>query len=76
MRSHTVPVFASTTGQGLPQVFAASSQTTRWSDHVRPPSSDRFTSMSMSPLSPSPLFRPSQNASSVPFLVTVIAGMR
>ena len=37
---------------------------------------ERLTSMSMFPASPRPSFRPSQNASSVPFLVTTMAGIR
>ena len=71
-----MPVFASTTGQGLPQVFSASSQTTCKSPHVFPPSVLRRRSRSTSPASPRPAFRPSQNASTVPFAVTTTDGIR
>ena len=74
--SQTVPVRASRTGQGLPQVLAPSSHTTCAGAHVWPPSKLRFRSRSMSPESPLPFLRPSQKASSVPFLVTSSDGMR
>src|SRR5262249_2601357 len=76
MRSPTVPVFASTTGHGLPQVFSPSSQTTCALPHVLPPSVLRFKRRSMSPASPRPPLRPSQKASTVPFGVTMTDGMR
>src|SRR5262245_41063362 len=71
-----VPVRASTTGQGLPQVFVPSSHTTCCGCHVLPPSRLRFRTRSMSPVSPPPFLRPSQKASSVPFFVTINDGMR
>src|SRR5262245_2307900 len=69
--SQTVPVFASTTGQGLPQVLSSSSQTTCVRPHVLPPSVLRLRTRSMFPASPRPVLRPSQKASSVPFLVAM-----
>src|SRR5439155_15515107 len=71
-----VPVRASRTGQGLPQVLSPSSQTTCVLAHVLPPSKLRFRSRSMSPASALPFLRPSQKASRVPFLVTSSDGMR
>src|SRR5438309_884480 len=43
INSQTVPVRASTTGHGLPQVLSASSQTTWALPHVFPPSALRFS---------------------------------
>src|SRR5262252_8508381 len=48
MSNQMVPVFASTTGHGLPQVFA-SSQTTCVLPHVLPPSVLRLRMRLMSP---------------------------
>src|SRR5438067_8535479 len=59
IRSQTVPVFASTTGHGLPQVFSPSSQTTCVLPHVLPPSVLRLSTRSMSPASSRPPLRPS-----------------
>lgn len=70
------PVLRSTTGAGLPWVSPAPSLTT-WSGlQVRPPSSDRLTTMSMSPASEQSFVRPSAKASSVPCFVFTTAGMR
>src|SRR5215471_6798681 len=74
--SQMVPVRISMTGQGLPQVFSPSSQTTCVFAHVLPPSKLRLSNRSISPASPPPFLRPSQKASSVPFFVTSSDGMR
>src|SRR5689334_21508325 len=66
IRSQMVPVLASTTGQGLPQVFLPSSQTTCVFSQVLPPPRLRLSKRSMSPASPRAFLRPSQNASAVP----------
>src|SRR4029453_15904767 len=47
-RRQIVPVFASTTGHGLPQVLGPSSQTTCVSPHVLPPSVLRLRTRSSS----------------------------
>ena len=75
-RSQTAPVVRSTTGQGFPQVFGPSSQTTCAAEKVCPPSVLRFKSKSMSPVSLRLDFRPSQKASTVPLGVTMTEGMR
>src|SRR5688572_19881028 len=46
---HIVPVFSSTTGQGLPHVLSPSFQTTCRAPQVLPPSSERFSTRSMFP---------------------------
>src|SRR5262249_217515 len=55
-----VPVLASRTGQGLPQVFSPSSHTTCVCVQVFPPSGLLFRSKSMSPVSLLLFLRPSQ----------------
>src|SRR6186713_1983233 len=62
------PMSSSSTAQGLPQVFVPSSQITCCLLQVRPLLVERFSSRSMSPLSARLSFRPSQNASNVPFV--------
>src|SRR5437870_2262623 len=74
--SQITPVSSSSTAQGLPQVFVPSFQIVRCRLQVTPLSAERFNSRSMSPLSARPSFRPSQNASSVPFFETISAGIR
>src|SRR5262249_15357410 len=74
--SQMTPVLRSTTGHGLPQVSAPSSQTTCIGPHVLPPSVERLSTRSMSPVSLELFLRPSQNASRVPFDVTSSEGMR
>jgi hypothetical protein len=77
--SQTVPVVASTTGQGFPIVTGRvppSSWTRVVGPQVRPPSSLRRSRRSMSPWSAGPAFRPSQKASSAPPGVTSSDGMR
>ena len=71
-----VPVSRSKTGQGLPMVSGPASATTRRGDHVAPPSTLRFNTRSISPLSPPPSFRPSQKARTVPPGETINEGMR
>jgi len=70
------PVVRSTTGQGLPMVSGPWSATTVMGDQVRPLSRLRRNTMSMSPVSLREFRRPSQKASSEPFFVWMIAGMR
>src|SRR5690606_35144561 len=72
----TVPVLLSTTGEGFPQVFAASFHTISIGPQVLPASEDRFTTRSISPASPQLLRRASANASRVPRAVVTTAGMR
>ena len=72
----TIAPSSVTTGQGLPQVFAPSSQTTVCALHVRPPSADRLATRSMSPVSPELPWRASAKASSSPFAHRTIAGIR
>src|SRR5262245_18676234 len=76
INSQIVPVARSTTGQGLPQVFLPSSQTTWVGCQVLPPSELRRSNRSMSPASPRPVLRPSQKASRVPLPETIRDGMR
>src|SRR5262249_15796559 len=73
--SQTVPVPASRTGHGLPQLLAPPPPATS-PVPAFPPSRLRFRSRSMSPESPLPSLRPSQNASRVPFVVTSSDGIR
>src|SRR4051794_38773286 len=51
IKSQIAPVARSTTGQGLPQVFLSSSQTTCIGFQVLPPSRKRLRTRSMSPVS-------------------------
>src|SRR5262249_30904729 len=74
--SQTVPVVRSTTGHGLPQVCAPSSQTICAADQVLPPSWLRLSSRSMSPVSLRLFLRPSQNASKVPLGERIRLGIR
>ena len=74
--SQMVPVFRSTTGQGLPQVMSATVTTTWAALQVCPSSSLRRDSRSICPLSEELWRRPSQNASTVPPALTTRAGMR
>src|SRR4051794_19711843 len=77
--SQIVPVVESTTGHGLPIAIGCvppSSGTSVVAPQVRPPSSLRRITMSMSPLSEAPVLRPSQKARSVPLGVTRSDGMR
>src|SRR5262249_26202677 len=74
--SQMVPVLASMTGQGLPQVFLPSSQTICDGCQVLPPSKLRLRRRSMSPASALLFLRPSQKASSVPLGETMREGLR
>ena len=74
--SQTVPVRESTTGAGLPTVIPGSVATTCASSQVRPPSVLRRSRVSISPASARLCLRPSQNASTVPLVERVRAGMR
>ena len=79
MRRKTVPVDWSTTGQGLPQVFLPSAQTTWMGPKVRPASVERRRMRLISPVSlpgPRGVWRPSQKARIVPALVRMTEGMR
>lgn len=74
--SRTRPVLRSTIGDGLPWVSPAPSLTTWSGDQVRPPSSDRLTTMSMSPASEQSFLRPSAKARRVPRTVFTTDGIR
>jgi len=76
LKSQMVPVTRSTTGAGLPQVFAPSLQTRMAGPQVAPLSAERRTSRSMSPVSEAEFLRPSQKASRVPLVVRTRAGIR
>jgi hypothetical protein len=70
------PVRRSTIGTGFPRVSPLPSATTSSGPQVRPLSSERRSTRSMSSSSPQSLTRPSANASSVPAVVRTTAGMR
>src|SRR5689334_17828364 len=74
--SQMTPVSSSRTGQGFPQVFVLSFQSTCCSPQVLPPSPEHLSNKSISPESEPLFFRPSQKAKTVPFFVTISDGIR
>ena len=70
-----LPETRSTTGDGFPQTFSASSHTVMIGPHVFPPSVERLSTRSMSPVSEPLLCLASAKASTVPALVCTMAGI-
>jgi hypothetical protein len=70
------PVRGSATGAGLPRVSPWPAATTVSGPQVQPPSVERRSTTSMSPVSPGASRRPSAKARTVPRRLLTAAGMR